>query len=153
MVDWNLKLSKGNLGSGSLYLKLSWMILVRWAATHKTYALRGLLCVHSAPNNYNNLVIVRREIRRLGVADFKWRHKALRRKAYVWHFPLHVHLSVTDNNLISSRTSPTYSIKVPGIRVHFHKIFFVRIRKWANYLSTKTPQRTVDPKADRNDLN
>lgn len=38
------------------------------------------------------------------------------------------------------------------LRAHFHKIFFVRIWKWANYLNTKTPQRTVHPKADRNDL-
>lgn len=60
---------------------------------------------------------------------------------------------MTDNNLISSHTPPTYSIKVHGIRVHFHKIFFVRNRKWANYLNTKTPQCTVEPEADRNDLN
>lgn len=83
----------------------------------------------------------------LSIANFKWKQKALWSGAHPWHFLCFLHLSMTDNNLISLHTAVTYSIKVPGIRVHFHKIFFVRIRKWANYLNTKTPQCTVDPQS------
>lgn len=150
--------------SKSLRLELSRRTvssMVRRVAAHKVTRCTSCAAIRTASNSYKHpcggAPRCTLKIQCSGTADFKQKGKEpFGAEPIPDIFPClfsFLHLSVTDNKLISSHTTPTHSIMVPGVRVHFHKIFFVRMRKWANYPSAKTPRRTVDPEADSNDLN